>query len=240
MKVILLEDIDNLGRLGDTISVKAGYARNFLIPRKLALQATEQNLKTQQNQIQALERRKDKAIDEARSLSDKLAGVMLSYTRKSGAKGQLFGSVTNMDIAASLAEQNLEVDRRDIVLSEPIKGVGEFDVTIKLHHDVAPVIKVTVLPEGGVIPESVVEEATDVSTDLSADLSTEASAEVEADEAKVEAPTEAEAPVAVDEPAEATAAPEEAVAQETTDEEPEADVEADPEADTEAAEKDTE
>lgn len=230
MKVILLEDIDNLGRLGDTISVKAGYARNFLIPRKLALQATEQNLKTQQNQIQALERRKDKAIDEARSLSDKLAGVMLSYTRKSGAKGQLFGSVTNMDIAASLAEQNLEVDRRDIVLSEPIKGVGEFDVTIKLHHDVAPVIKVTVLPEGGVIPESVVEEATDVSTDLSA----------EADEAKAEAPAEAEAPAAVDEPAEATAAPEEAVAQEATDEEPEADVEADPEADTEAAEKDTE
>jgi large subunit ribosomal protein L9 len=230
MKVILLEDIDNLGRLGDTISVKAGYARNFLIPRKLALQATEQNLKTQQNQIQALERRKDKAIDEARSLSDKLAGVMLSYTRKSGAKGQLFGSVTNMDIAASLAEQNLEVDRRDIVLSEPIKGVGEFDVTIKLHHDVAPVIKVTVLPEGGVIPESVVEEATDVSTDLSA----------EADEAKAEAPTEAEAPAAVDEPAEATAAPEEAVAQEATDEEPETDVEADPEADTEAAEKDTE
>jgi large subunit ribosomal protein L9 len=240
MKVILLEDIDNLGRLGDTVSVKAGYARNFLIPRKLALQATEQNLKTQQNQIQALERRKDKAIDEARSLSDKLAGVMLSYTRKSGAKGQLFGSVTNMDIAASLAEQNLEVDRRDIVLSEPIKGVGEFDVTIKLHHDVAPVIKVTVLPEGGVIPESVVEEATDVSTDLSADLSTEASAEVEADEAKAEAPAEAETPAAVDEPAEATAAPEEAVAQEATDEEPEADVEADPEADTEAAEKDTE
>ena len=230
MKVILLEDIDNLGRLGDTISVKAGYARNFLIPRKLALQATEQNLKTQQNQIQALERRKDKAIDEARSLSDKLAGVMLSYTRKSGAKGQLFGSVTNMDIAASLAEQNLEVDRRDIVLSEPIKGVGEFDVTIKLHHDVAPVIKVTVLPEGGVIPESVVEEATDVSPDLSA----------EADEAKAEAPAEAEAPAAVDEPAEATAAPEEAVAQEATDEEPETDVEADPEADTEAAEKDTE
>jgi large subunit ribosomal protein L9 len=216
MKVILLEDIDSLGRLGDTVTVKAGYARNYLIPRKLALQATEQNLKAQQNQIQALERRKDQAIEEARSLSDKLAGVMLSYTRKSGAKGQLFGSVTNMDIAASLAEQGLEVDRRDIVLTEPIKSVGEFDVTIKLHHDVVPVVKVTVLPEGGVIPESVVEEAPEAP-------------------AAVEEPTEEAAPEPGPEPVEG-----EAAAQEAADEEPETDVEADPEADTEAAEKDSE
>ena len=162
MKVILLEDIDNLGRLGDTVTVKAGYARNYLIPRKLALQATEQNLKAQQNQIQALEQRKNKVIEEAKSLSEKLEGVMLSYIRKCGSKGQLFGSVTNMDIAASLAEQGLEVNRRDIVLGEQIKSVGEFDVTVKLHHDVAPVIKVTVLPEGGVIPEAVVEETPEV------------------------------------------------------------------------------
>jgi len=230
MKVILLEDIDTLGRLGDTVTVKAGYARNFLIPRKLALQATEQNLKTQQNQIQALERRKDQAIEEARSLSDKLAGVMLSYTRKSGAKGQLFGSVTNMDIAASLAEQGLEVDRRDIVLTDPIKSVGEFDVTIKLHHDVVPVVKVTVLPEGGVIPESVVEEAPDVST--------ETPAEVEAP-AAVEEPTEEAVPEPGTSPAESGIEGETA-AQEAADEEPEADVEADPEADTETAEKDSE
>ena len=222
MKVILLEDIDNLGRLGDTVTVKAGYARNFLIPRKLALQATEQNLKTQQNQIQALERRKDKVIEEAKSLSEKLAGVMLSYTRKSGAKGQLFGSVTNMDIAASLAEQGLEVDRRDIVLSEPIKSVGEFDVTIKLHHDVAPVIKVTVLPEGGVIPESVIEEADEApaaTEEPAADLS------AEADEAKAEETAEEEASAKAEE-----TAPDKA-AEESTVEEPEADTEADPEAD---------
>jgi large subunit ribosomal protein L9 len=219
MKVILLEDIDNLGRLGDTVTVKAGYARNYLIPRKLALQATEQNLKAQQNQIQALERRKSKVIEEAKSLSEKLEGVMLSYTRKCGSKGQLFGSVTNMDIAASLAEQGLEVNRRDIVLGEQIKSVGEFDVTVKLHHDVAPVIKVTVLPEGGVIPEAAVEETPAVSSDLSA----EASAQVEAsakEDAAPEAPAD-EADVPADLSTEASAEVEEAVAEESTDEEPE-------------------
>ena len=190
MKVILLEDIDNLGRLGDTITVKAGYARNYLIPRKLALQATAQNLKTQQNQIQALERRKDQVIEDAKSLSEKLAGVMLSFTRKCGAKGQLFGSVTNMDIADALAESGLEVDRKDIILVEPIKSLGDFDVTIKLHHDVAPVVKVTVLPEDGIIPESVIEEG-------------------------AEAPAVTEEPTG--EPAtEETAAPEEAATEETS------------------------
>lgn len=174
MKVILLEDITNLGRMGDTVTVKAGYARNYLIPRKLALVATAQNLKAQQNQLQALEKRKEKVIEEAKSLSEKLAGAMLSFSRKCGSKGQLFGSVTNMDIATALEEQGLEVDRRDIVLTEPIKSIGDFDVTVKLHHDVAPVVKVTVLPEGGVIPESVVEEAVEGPAEAAAETAPEA------------------------------------------------------------------
>ncbi|MDF1536277.1 MAG: 50S ribosomal protein L9 [bacterium] len=185
MKVILLEDVDNLGRMGDTVIVKAGYARNFLIPRKQALAATTQNLKAQQNQIQSLERRKDKIIEGARSLSEKLAGVMLSFTRKCGEKGQLFGSVTNMDIAEALAESGLEINRKDIVLVEPIKSLGDFDVTIKLHHDVAPVIKVTVLPEDGQIPESVVEEVTEApaaTEEPAADQAAEPTEEVTADE----------------------------------------------------------
>lgn len=215
MKVILLEDIDNLGRLGDTVTVKAGYARNFLIPRKLALQATTQNLKTQQNQIHALERRKNKVIEEAKSLSERLAGVMLSYTRKCGSKGQLFGSVTNMDIAASLAEQGLEVNRKDILLSDPIKSLGEFDVTIKLHHEVAPVVKVTVLPEGGVIPEPTAEEVAEAA----------AAAEVAASEK-----------AASEEAASEEAASEEAVSEEAAEESADAETEADtdPEAEKDA------
>ena len=157
MKVILLEDIDALGKLGDTISVKRGYARNYLIPRNLALPATARNLKAHEHQLSHIERRKTKIAGDAQSLADKIAGVSLIFTRKSGEKGRLFGSVTNMDIADALKEKGLTIDRKDIILPEPIKSLGEFDVEIKLHHEVIPTVKLTVLPEEGEIPEGAIE-----------------------------------------------------------------------------------
>jgi len=159
MKVILLEDVDTLGKLGDTVSVKDGYARNYLIPRNLALPATARNLKSQAHQLRDIERKKAKIVDNARSMAEKVAGVALTFTRKSGEKGRLFGSVTNMDIAEALAEKGLTIDRKDIVLPEPIKSLGEFDVQVKLHHDVTPQVKITVLPEEGEIPEEAFQEA---------------------------------------------------------------------------------
>lgn len=158
MKVILLEDIDALGKMGETISVKSGYARNYLIPRNLALPATARNLKAQEHQLRGLERRVSKITGDAQSLADKVAGVSLIFKRKTGEKGRLFGSVTNMDIADAFGEKGLTIDRRDILLTEPIKSLGEFDVQIKLHHDVIPVFKITVLPEDGEIPEGAMEE----------------------------------------------------------------------------------
>jgi len=198
MKVILLEDIDALGKLGDTISVKRGYARNYLIPRNLALPATTRNLKAQEHQLSHIERRKTKIAGDAQSLADKIAGVSLIFSRKSGEKGRLFGSVTNMDIADALKEKGLTIDRKDIILPEPIKSLGEFDVEIKLHHEVIPTVKLTVLPEEGEIPEGAIE----------AEPVVEAAPEVpEETLAEEEAPVEeAPAEVAVEESGEGTSA----------------------------------
>ena len=160
MKVILLEDIDALGKMGDTVNVKNGYARNYLIPRNLAIPATARNLKAQEHQLRDIERRKEKIVGDAQSLAEKIAGVSLTFTRKTGEKGRLFGSVTNMDIAQALEEKGLTIDRKHIVLPEPIKGLGEFDIQVKLHHDVTPEIKITVLPEEGEIPEDAFEAET--------------------------------------------------------------------------------
>lgn len=157
MKVILLEDIEAVGKMGDTVSVKNGYARNYLIPRKLALLATARNLKAQDHQIKDMERRRTKIVGDAQSLADKITGISLSFTRKTGEKGRLFGSVTNMDIADALKEKGLDIDRKNIILHEPVKSLGEFDIEIKLHHNVTPIVKITVLPEDGQIPEGAIE-----------------------------------------------------------------------------------
>lgn len=179
MKVILLENIDTLGKLGDTVNVKDGYARNFLIPRNLALPATTRNIKAHAHQLRDIERRKEKMVADAKSLADKVAGVSLTFTRKTGEKGRLFGSVTNMDIAEALVEKGLTVDRKDIHLPEPIKSLGEFDVQVKLHHDVAPQIKITVLPEDGEIPQEAFQEETEPAAQEAAEETTEKEVPVE-------------------------------------------------------------
>ena len=147
MKVILLEDVTNLGKIGDTVEVKNGYARNFLIPRKLAIVASSRNLKAQQHQLQAIERKVEKAKSDAQTLGERLSGASVTLTRKAGEKGRLFGSVTNMDIADALADDGITVDRKDVQLEEPIKELGAFEVSVKLPHEISATINVTVVAE---------------------------------------------------------------------------------------------
>jgi large subunit ribosomal protein L9 len=149
MEVILKEDIANLGHRGDVVKVADGYGRNFLLPRKLALQATLANKAVIEQMKTAAARRSatEKAL--AEELSVKLEPVVLSFTRKSGEAGHLFGSVTSADIAAALEAKGFEVDRRKIQLDEPLKSLGEVSVAIKLYREVTAHVKVQVLAEAG-------------------------------------------------------------------------------------------
>ncbi len=148
MKVILLEDVDKLGSMGDTVEVKNGFARNYLIPRNLAVAATAKSVKAQEHHLQIIEKKKVKAISDAQSLAYRLSGSSVAFTRKAGETGRLFGSVTNMDIAEALAKEGITVDRRDILLEEPIKDLGETEVSVRVHQDVSATVKVTVAKEG--------------------------------------------------------------------------------------------
>jgi large subunit ribosomal protein L9 len=147
MEVILKEDVANLGHRGDVVKVADGYGRNFLLPRKLAMQATEANKSVIEQMKAAAARRSATEKAQAEELLVKLQPVVLSFTRKSGENGQLFGSVTTADIAGDLAQKGFEIDRRKIQLSEPLKSLGDFTVTIKLHREVAAHIKVQVVTD---------------------------------------------------------------------------------------------
>jgi large subunit ribosomal protein L9 len=148
MEVILKEDVVNLGHRGDVVKVADGYGRNFLLPRKLALQATDANKAVIEQMKTAAARRSASEKIQAEQLLSKLEPVLLSFTRKSGDGGHLFGSVTSADIAAELAAKGFEVDRRKIVLNEPLKSLGEHSVTIKLHREVTAHLKVKVVGDG--------------------------------------------------------------------------------------------
>lgn len=166
MEVILKEDIPSLGSRGDVVKVADGYGRNYLLPRKLALQATESN-KAVIEQMKASAARRSATEKAAAELQvAKLEPLTLAFTRKAGEQGHLFGSVTSSDIAAELAAQGFEVDRRKIVLPEPLKSVGEFTVAIKLHREVSAQVKVKVEAEAteeatpeAAAPEAAAEEA---------------------------------------------------------------------------------
>ncbi|HXR39252.1 MAG TPA: 50S ribosomal protein L9 [Terracidiphilus sp.] len=147
MEVILKEDVANLGHRGDVVKVADGYGRNFLLPRKLALQATDANKAVIEQMKTAAARRSASEKAQAEELVTKLEPLVLSFTRKSGEAGHLFGSVTSADIAADLAAKGFEVDRRKIVLNEPLKTVGDHTVTIKLHREVTAHVKVKVEAE---------------------------------------------------------------------------------------------
>jgi len=161
MEVILKEDVANLGHRGDLVKVADGYGRNFLLPRKLALQATLANKAVVEQMKTAAARRSASEKALAEELAAKLAPVSLSFTRKSGEAGHLFGSVTSADIATALEAKGFEIDRRKIQLDEPIKTVGDVTVAIKLYREVAAHIKVTVVAEASeeVVAEPAAEAA---------------------------------------------------------------------------------
>ena len=152
MEVILKEDVINLGHRGDVVKVADGYGRNFLLPRKLALQATDENKAVIEQMKNASARRSASEKVQAEELVAKLEPLVLTFTRKSGESGQLFGSVTSADIAADLAAKGFEVDRRKIALNEPLKTLGDHTVTIKLHREVSAHLKVKVVGDGTEAP----------------------------------------------------------------------------------------
>ena len=147
MEVILKEDVANLGHRGEVVKVADGYGRNFLLPRKLALQATLANKAVIEQMKAAAARRSASEKAQAEELVTKLEPVALGFTRKSGENGQLFGSVTSSDISAELAARGFEIDRRKIQLNEPLKALGNYDVLIKLHREVTAKLKVRVQGE---------------------------------------------------------------------------------------------
>lgn len=147
MEVILKEDVANLGHRGDVVKVADGYGRNFLLPRKLALQATLANKAVIEQMKAAAARRSAEEKVQAQALVAKLEPLTLSFTRKSGENGQLFGSVTTADIASELAAKGFEIDRRKIQLSEPIKSLGSFTVSVKLHREVTAHVGVHVVAD---------------------------------------------------------------------------------------------
>ena len=147
MEVILKEDVANVGFRGEVVKVADGYARNYLLPRKLAMQATAANKAVIEQMKASAARRSATEKAQAELLLAKLEPVVLSFTRKAGEHGHLFGSVTSSDIAADLAAQGFEIDRRKIQLGDAIKGLGDFKVAIRLHREVTARVTVKVLAE---------------------------------------------------------------------------------------------
>src|SRR5450755_1147734 len=144
MEVILKEDVNKLGHRGDVVKVAEGYGRNYLIPHKLAIEATAGNKAVIEQMKAASVRKTAKEKGSAEALGQQLSGVALAFTRKSGEHDQLFGSVTSADIARELEAKGVTIDRRKIDLDVPLKTVGDFNVPVKLHKDVTATVKVTV------------------------------------------------------------------------------------------------
>ena len=147
MKVILISDVENIGSVGDVKDVKNGMARNFLFPRKLAIKATEANLKAWESRIEAIRLRKTEVLENAKALAEKLEGLEISIPAKSGEEDRLFGSVTSQNISDALGEKGFEISRRDIALDGTIKALGTYSVALKLHTDVTQQITVNVVKE---------------------------------------------------------------------------------------------
>ncbi len=149
MEVILKEDIVNLGKIGEVVRVRDGYARNYLLPRGLVLPADKKNLKAFDHQKKIVADQKQKIMRNAQNVGDQLTGVTVSISMRAGEEGKLFGSVTNIHIEKALKAQGLDVDRRKIQLEEPIKNLGEFEVPVRLTAELTVPIKVSVIPEEG-------------------------------------------------------------------------------------------
>ena len=147
MEVILKEDIVNLGKIGEVVRVRDGYARNYLLPRGLVLIANKKNLKTFDHQKKLVADQKQKIMRQAQSAADQLTGVSLVIPMKVGEEGRLFGSVTNIQIEKALKAKGLNVDRRKIHLDEPIKTVGDYEVPVRLAADLTVPLKLSVVSD---------------------------------------------------------------------------------------------
>jgi large subunit ribosomal protein L9 len=147
MQIILQEDVEKLGNRGEVVEVAEGYARNFLLPRKLALEANAGNMKRLERMRATFAKKEATEKEAAQKLAELLAGVSLELARKSGENDQLFGSVTNADISEALAAKGYTIDKRKITLVEPIKTIGEFEIPVKLHREVTTTVKLTVKKE---------------------------------------------------------------------------------------------
>jgi large subunit ribosomal protein L9 len=147
MQIILQEDVEKLGTRGQIVEVAAGYARNYLLPRKLGIEATASSLKRLEKIRATLAKRTATEREAAQKQAELLAAVTLRFARKAGESDQLFGSVTSADIAEGLAKQGFQIDKRHIQLAEPIKVVGEYQVSAKIYQEIAGAIKVIVEKE---------------------------------------------------------------------------------------------
>jgi large subunit ribosomal protein L9 len=201
MDVLLKEDVDNLGNRGQVVRVRAGYGRNYLLPQGLAIKASAGNKRMIEEERRALAKREDREKTSAQTEASKLDGLELRFDRRVGEHGILYGSVTVLDIVEELKKLGYPVERRRVGLREHIKEVGDYDVTIKLHRDVTPIIKVKVRKEGAV--DEPVAAPTAEATE--APVEAAASAPETAAEAPVEAAPEAPTEAAPEAPAEAPA-----------------------------------
>ena len=150
-KILLRQDVDDLGARGEIVRVRAGYARNYLLPRKLAVEATANNVKQIEQERAALLKKEANERATAEGQAEQIGKLVLEFKRKSGEQGALYGSVTSMDIAEALQERGYDIDRHRLHLREPLKRVGEFTVPLRLHREVSIDLQVKIVPEGEVI-----------------------------------------------------------------------------------------
>ncbi|SHJ78176.1 LSU ribosomal protein L9P [Anaerobranca californiensis DSM 14826] len=147
MKVIMLQTVKKVGKQGEIIEVSEGYARNFLIPKGYAVEASKGNVKVLDDKKQAEQRKKEKELKEAKEYAEKISNIKLEILTKAGEGGKLFGSVTSKEIASLLADKGIKVDKRKIELPEPIKSLGEYNIPIKLHREVTATVKLVIIPQ---------------------------------------------------------------------------------------------
>ncbi len=176
-KILLREDVDALGGRGEIVKVRAGYARNYLLPQGLATLATKGNVKQIDQERSALLKRASEEKATAELQKEQMSTIALAFERKAGEGGTLFGSVTSMDIAEALQAKGYEMDRRKIVLRDPIKETGDFTVNVKLHREVVLVIPITVTAEGGETPDPKAEKKARKEKEGSEDVAAEPAVE---------------------------------------------------------------
>ena len=147
MKVILQEEVKSLGKMGDVVNVADGYARNYLIPRKLGVEANSKNIKALEHEKRKIEEKVRKVRNEAQGLAERLSGLTLTLSAKAGGEERLFGSITSMDIAEALKKEGFDIERKKILLDEPIKRLGSHTVGIKVHSEVTTKVQINVVAE---------------------------------------------------------------------------------------------